>query len=171
MPRSSKWSFSFRFHHQNHVCIPFLPTHATCSIHIMLVNFTTHIIFCENHTSHSSSHYFLQFPVTAPYVQIHSSAPIPKYHHSLCFSLIVTDQVSNPYTTTRKMIVLYILIFILLGNKWDDRRFWTEWQQAVPEFNLLLIPSTIAQNKSPFEKRSGTTLISSNVHCWKFITL
>jgi len=69
------------------------------------------------------------------------------------------------------MIVLYMLIFILLENKCEDKRFWTEWQQAFPEFNLLLIPWTTAQNKSPFEKRSGTTLISSNVHCWQFITL
>jgi len=69
------------------------------------------------------------------------------------------------------MIVLYTLVFVLLDNKCKDKRFWTEWQQAFPAFNLLLILWTIAQNKSPFQKRSGTTLISSNVPCWQFITL
>jgi len=63
MPRSSKWSLSFRFHHQNPVCIPFLPTHATCSIHFTLVDLTIQIIFCENHKSSSSCN-FLHFPVT-----------------------------------------------------------------------------------------------------------
>jgi hypothetical protein len=33
---------------------------------------------------------------------------------SLCSSLTVRDQVSHPYRTTRKITVLYILIFIFL---------------------------------------------------------
>jgi hypothetical protein len=33
---------------------------------------------------------------------------------SLCFFLSVRDQVSHPYETTRKIIVVYILIFIFL---------------------------------------------------------
>jgi len=69
------------------------------------------------------------------------------------------------------MTVLYTLVFVLLDSKSEDKRFWTEWHQAFPEFNLLIIPWTTAQNKSPFEKRSGTSLISSNVPCWQFITL
>ena len=36
--------------------------------------------------------------------------------HSLRFFLNVSDQVSHPYKTTGKIIVLYILIFIFLGS-------------------------------------------------------
>jgi hypothetical protein len=39
----------------------------------------------------------------------------------------VRDQVSHPYKTTVKIRVLYILIFIFLGSKLEDRRFCTEW--------------------------------------------
>jgi hypothetical protein len=38
----------------------------------------------------------------------------------------VWEQVSQPYETTGKIIVVYILIFILLGGKLEEKRFWTE---------------------------------------------
>jgi hypothetical protein len=46
--------------------------------------------------------------------------------HSLCSSLNVRDQVSHPYRTTSKIIVVYILIFTLLDSRQEDNRFWTE---------------------------------------------
>jgi hypothetical protein len=58
---------------------------------------------------------------------------------SLCSSLKVRDQVSHPYKTTGRITGFYILTFTFLDSKRDDKRLWTEWQQAFPEFSLLLI--------------------------------
>jgi hypothetical protein len=46
---------------------------------------------------------------------------------SLCSSLSVRDQVSYPYKTTGKIIVLYIFFFVFLDSKLEDRRSCTEW--------------------------------------------
>jgi hypothetical protein len=55
-----------------------------------------------------------------------------------CSFLNVRDQVSGPYKATEKIIGLYVLMFIFLDSKLEGR-FWTEWEQAFPEFVLLLI--------------------------------
>ena len=62
---------------------------------------------------------------------------------SLRSSVHVSDQVLHPYKTKGKIIFLYILIPLFLNRKLDDKRFYTELQQAFPDFNLLLIVSWI----------------------------
>jgi hypothetical protein len=44
----------------------------------------------------------------------------------------VSDHVSHPYKTTGKIMVLYTVIFIFLDSKLEDKRFYTEWEQAFP---------------------------------------
>jgi hypothetical protein len=46
---------------------------------------------------------------------------------SLCSSLNVRNQVSHPYSTTGKIIVLYIRVFLFMYIKRKDKRFCTEW--------------------------------------------
>jgi hypothetical protein len=46
---------------------------------------------------------------------------------SPCASPNVRDQVSHPYRSTGKIILLYIVIFTFLDSRREDKRFWTEW--------------------------------------------
>ena len=62
---------------------------------------------------------------------------------SFLSSLNVNDQVTHPYKTSGKIIVLYTLFFKFLDSNLEDKRFCTEWYQAFPDLNLLLISSAI----------------------------
>jgi len=42
-------------------------------------------------------------------------------------SLTVSDQISHPWETTRKIVVLYISFLIFLDSKLEYKRFCTEW--------------------------------------------
>jgi hypothetical protein len=91
--------------------------------------FITHIIFGEEYRSLScllSS--LLHLPVTSSLVgsNIHLSTLFSNTLR-LCSSINVSVQVLHPYKATGKIIVPYILIFIFLYSKLEDKIFCTKW--------------------------------------------
>ena len=120
---------------------PVFPMQATCHAHLVLFYFITGIIFGEQEVSLNSSVWRL----------FHLSVTSFLLGANIFFSTLflntlnlrsflnMNDQVSHPYKTTGKILVLCILVFLLLVMKLEEKRFCTEWWQA---YSLTSISSS-----------------------------
>ena len=100
------------------------PIYATCPIHFILLDFINRTISGEEYRSLISSLCnLLHSPVTlfslGPNILLRT---LFSNTLSLCYSLNMSNQVSHPYQTRGKTIVLYILIFKFLNSELEDKR-------------------------------------------------
>ena len=123
---SSKWSLSFGVPHQNSACTSALPVPATCSFHLIISYLTTRTILDEQYRSLSSSLCSLLYsPVTSSLLSSNILlSTLFSNTLNLRSSLNMSDQVSYPYKTTGKIIILFAFIFLV--GKLEDKRFCTE---------------------------------------------
>jgi hypothetical protein len=128
--------------HRNDVCLSLLaftccipsPSHSSsCDTQIMILRSTNHEAL---HYALFSSLLLLPSSL-AEYLLKHPVLEHPQH----AFSLNVRDQVSHPYKTTGKIIVLYILTFFFLDSRQEHERFCTKCYQSFPEFLLLFMSS------------------------------
>jgi hypothetical protein len=115
-----------------------------CFVVFWLVHFVVleYVFYFETFTCFGHT-YHMQFPPLPSYL-----VPLrPKYlpQHPILEQprSMFLPQCERPSLTPtqnkRKIIVLYISIFVFLDIKLEDKIFCTEWQQAFPDFNILLI--------------------------------
>ena len=88
------------------------PIRATRPVHLILVDFNTRTILDEEYISFSSSLCnLLHSPITSSLLGPNILNTLVSNTLSFISSRNVSDQVSHPYKTTGKIIVLYILIW------------------------------------------------------------
>jgi hypothetical protein len=128
-PGSSNWSLYLSFPHQKPICTSPSPIRAT-SPTISIFPIRSPEYHLAKSTDHEAAHYvfFLHLPVTSSLLgrNILLSTLFSNIL-SLRFFINVSNQVSHPYKTTGKIIVLYILNLKSLDSKLEDKKFCPEF--------------------------------------------
>ena len=123
-PGTPKWSLSLRFPHQNPA------PHMLLAPLISFFSIWSPEKYLVRSTDHKTPNYvfFLHYPLSSslfgPNILL---STLFGNTLSLRFSLTLSDEVSNPYKTTSKTVVRYIIIFVFLDSKLEDKRFCTHW--------------------------------------------
>ena len=112
--------------------------HATLPTHLILLDLIIQTTLGEQYRSLSSSlcsflHSLVTLSLLRPNILL---STLFSNTFSLHSSLNVSDQVSHP---CKKTVVLYILIFIFLDNKLEDKIVCIVWHQAALNFFLSMI--------------------------------
>jgi hypothetical protein len=108
--------------------------HATCKAHLILNDLIALALLGVEYRSLSSSlRSFPYSPVTSsllgPNIPLSTVLTITL---SLRFPLNASDQVSHPYKTRDTIVFLYIVIFIFLESKLEDKRFLHRMTASIP---------------------------------------
>jgi hypothetical protein len=88
---------------------------------------------------------------------------ILKHPPSLYSYLNMRNEPSHPYKTTGETVFFYILIFMSLDSRWDNKRFWTECKKAFPKWKLLLMFSWIFRFLFVISKYLNFVMFSNNL--------
>jgi hypothetical protein len=139
MPWSCKWPFSFGFPTKTLYILPPLPMRATCPAHLILLDL---ICLTISGYEYKLCATFSILPLHhTTEVQIFPSAPCSQ-PPSVCALPLMSQ--TKFHTHTKQLSELWFCIFLTFtfpDIRREDRRLRTEWQQAFPEFSLLLISS------------------------------
>ena len=107
-----------------HLCSSNKP--ATLPFHLILLYLPKRILFGDKEYKSRSSTMCNFLPVPSYIFMLRENyIPQQSYNLRLHLSPYMQDQVSHPYETTGKVIILYILIFIFLDIKLKDQIFCT----------------------------------------------
>ena len=116
--------------HTKTLCTPLLfPIRVRCPAQLLLLGLITRIMFGEEDRSLSTSLCNLLHSSVTSSLLVRNILLNALFSHTLSLrsSLSVSDQVSHPYKTTGKIIVLFVFILIFSDRKLKNKKFCTEY--------------------------------------------